>query len=293
MGIANILQLLVSGITIGSVYGLVGLGFVTVYRCSGIVNFAQGEFVMLGGMLTYYLWKTMGLSYPLAAAAAVVIVGLVGIAMYQLIIAPLRRAYGLIIVMATLGFSMLLQSIALVWWGSYPNYLPTFTGEKPLTVGGVAITPQNIWVLLMAAAALLVLYLVNNRTRFGKAMTATATDPLAAGLVGVRTGSMIRWSFGISAVIGAIAGVFVSPVIGITFASGSLLGLKGFVAAVLGGWGKSSGAFVGGLLLGVIETLGAGFLPAGYKDAVAFLVLLIALYFRPSGILGSALTETE
>jgi branched-chain amino acid transport system permease protein len=293
MSIANFLQLLASGITIGSVYGLVALGYVTIYRCSGVVNFAQGEFVMLGAMLTSYLLKSMSLPYPLAAVVAVVAIGIVGILTYQLIIAPLGQAFVLILVMATLGVSMLLQNTALISWGAYPLYLPAFSGNEPVRFGEVAIMSQSLWVLLMTILMLCALYVLNNYTLFGKSMTATATDPLAANLVGLSPGSMIRWSFAISAVMGATAGVFVAPIVPINYAVGAIFGIKGFVAAVLGGWGKSTGAVLGGFVLGVIETFAAGLLPSGYKDAIAFVVLLFILYYRPTGILGSALTEAE
>ncbi len=293
MSIANLLQLLASGITIGAVYGLVGLGYVTIYRCSGVVNFAQGEFVMLGAMLTSYLIKTISLSYPLAAVIAIVTVGILGILTYQLIIAPLGQAFVLILVMATLGVSMLLQNTALISWGAYPLYLPAFSGNEPVRFGEVAIMSQSLWVLLMTVVVLCALYLLNNHTLFGKSMTATATDPLAANLVGLSPGAMIRWSFAISAVIGGTAGVFVAPVVPINYVVGAIFGIKGFVAAVLGGWGKSTGAVLGGLALGIIETFAAGLLPSGYKDAIAFVVFLFILYYRPTGILGSSLTEAE
>ena len=294
MSLANLLQLLASGITIGAVYGLIALGFVTIYRCSGVVNFAQGEFVMLGGMLTHYLLKVMVLPYVLAGVVAVVGIGLVGILTYQLVIAPLGQAIVLMLVMATLGISMFLQNSALIGWGPYPIYLPPFSGDTPVRFGEVAIMSQSLWVLLMTAVVLVALYLLNHHTLFGKSMTATATDPLAANLVGVSTGSMIRWSFAISAVVGAAAGLFVSPLVPMNYGSGAIFGLKGFVAAALGGWGKSTGAVLGGFALGIVETFSAGLLPSGYKDAIAFIVLLLILYYRPSGILGASLAaETD
>jgi branched-chain amino acid transport system permease protein len=288
MSLGNFLQLLASGITIGAVYGLVALSFVTIYRCSGIVNFAQGEFVMIGGLLCAYFLKTTSLPYPVAAAMAVVAVGLIGILTYQVVLVPLGQAIVFSLVMATLGVSMLLQNVALVSWGAYPLYLPPFSAGAPLRFGQVAIMSQSVWVLSMAVVVLVLLYIINQRTRFGKTMTATASDRLAASLVGISTGSMIRWSFAISGMVGAIAGIFVGPVIPLSFGVGAMFGLKGFVAAALGGWGKSTGAVFVGLVLGVIESISAGLLPSGYKDAVAFIVLILILYYRPSGILGAS-----
>jgi branched-chain amino acid transport system permease protein len=290
---ASLIQLVVSGISIGAVYGLVGLGFVTIYRASGVVNFAQGEFVMLGAMMGFNLWKKVGINYPLSCLIAVVAVSIVGLLIYQLIVVPLRGAPPVMIIMGTIGVSVLLQNVALNLWTSYPVFGPSFSGNTPIRIGSVAIESQNLWILGMAIAVVAGLYLLNNKTRVGKAMTATATEPMAAGLVGVRTGSMIRLAFVIAAAIGALAGIFVSPVLPVSFLVGSTLTLKGFVASVLGGWGKPSGALVGGIALGVVETVTGGYVQAGYKDAVAFVLLLVVLSFRPGGLLGSSLTEAE
>ena len=293
MGADIFFQMLIAGIIVGAVYGLVALGYVTIYRCSGVVNFAQGEFAMLGALITMYLLKTTNLSYLVAALVAIVITTLIGLIMYQLVISRLNS--GLIIsqIMATLGVSMFIQGVVLVAWGGYPQALPPFTSSKPFNLGSVSIAPQGLWVVIMAAIVLVGLYVLNNWTFFGKKMTATATDPLAASLVGISRGSMIRWAFTISAAIGATAGLFLAAMVPMNFASGTAFGLKGFVAAVLGGWGKSTGAVVGGLVLGIIETFGTTFLPTGLKDAVAFLVLILILHFRPSGILGSSLVEGD
>lgn len=293
MSAANALQLLVAAITLGAVYGLVALGFVTIYRCSGVVNFAQGEFAMLGALMTIYLLKVGTLPYPASAVLAVVFVVLVGVLVHQLVVAPLRRASLLSLIMATLGVSLFVQNAALVAWGPRGAALPAFSGSEPIRFGEVAIVPQSLWVIAMAVVVLVALYLLNNRTTFGKKMTATATQPLAAGLVGISTGSMIRWSFAISSAVGALAGLFLAAMVPMNFASGTSFGLKGFIAAVLGGWGKASGAMVGGLALGIIETYAAGFLPTGYKDAISFLVLILILYYRPSGIMGASLAEAE
>lgn len=287
------IQLLVSGVAIGSIYGLVALGFVTIYRTSGVVNFAQGDFVMLGAMMPYFLWKSWGIAYPLAAGLAILAVVVLSLLIYHLVIAPLRGASPLMIIIATLGVSIVIEMFALLAWTSYPIYGPAFTGGKPLSIGGVSVQPQEIWVILLGAPVLLGLFYLNSRTRLGKSMTATATDRLGANLVGIRTGSMIRWAFVISAVIGALGGVFISPLLPMVFNIGLILSLKGFVGAVLGGWGRPSGAFVGGLTIGILETFAGGVFQAGYRDGVAFVVLLIVLYFRPQGLLGSSLVETD
>ena len=155
----------------------------------------------------------------------------------------------------------------------------------------MSIPQQGVWIILIAVTIVVILYLVNNRTMFGKKMTATATDPMAASLVGISRRAMISWAFVISAAIGSAGGLALAAMTPMNFASGSAFGFKGFIAAVLGGWGKSSGALVGGIALGIFETFGAAFLPSGYKDAISFLLLLLVMYFRPSGLLGSSLVE--
>ena len=287
MSAMTVLQLIVSGITVGAIYALLGLGFVTIFRSSGVVNFAQGEFTMLGGLLTFYLLKTVSLPYLGAVIVAILVTALIGIAMYQIVIAPLGRAPLLSMVMVTVGASLFIQNTALLVWGPDAVRLPGISGDAPIRLGDVAILPQSPWVLLIAAVILAVLYLLNNHTLMGKAMTATATDPLAASLVGVSTGGMVRLSFAISAGVGALAGIALAPIVPINFIFGALLGMKGLSALILGGWGKATGAVIGGIALGLIETFGASVLPAGYKDAIAFLILIAILYFRPSGILGS------
>lgn len=293
MSTAFIVQTLVSGIAYGSIYGLVALGFVTVYRTSGVINFTQGDFVMVGAMMSYFLWKAWGLPYPLACGVAVLAVVVLSLLIYYIVIRPLGRASPIMIIMATLGASIVVEMFALLAWTSYPIFGPAFTSDTPMEVNGVIIQGQELWVMGIAAVLVGGLFYLNNRTRLGKSMTATATDPLGANLVGIRTGGTIRWAFVISAFIGAVGGIAISPLLPMAFNTGMALSLKGFIGAVLGGWGKPSGAFVGGLLIGVLETLAGGLFLAGYRDAVAFGILLIVLYFRPRGLLGSDLVESE
>lgn len=282
---ANLIQLLVSGVSIGAIYALIALGLLTIYRASQVVNFAQGEFVMLGGMMSYWFWNSLHLPYWLAAVVTVVVVAAVGLVMYQLVIAPLRNASLAMVILATLGVSSLIQAIALLWWDAWPVYGPAFSGEAPVSVGSVGLRTQDLWIIGMAVVVVTALWFLNNHTHLGKTMTAAATEPLAAGFVGIRAGALIRLAFVISASIGAIAGIFMSPVIPFTFNVGGVLVIKGFVAAVLGGWGTASGAMVGGIALGVIETLVGGYLPSGFQDAIAFVILILVLTLLPGGLL--------
>jgi branched-chain amino acid transport system permease protein len=286
-------QLLSSGITIGAIYALVALGFVTISRASQIINFAQGEFVMLGGVIAFFLLNGVKLSYPLVVLIAIMIVILIGFVMYLSVIYPLRKASILILIMATLGSSIFLSSTSGLIFGTLPKTLPPFSGGEPLQIGGISILSQNLWVLLSTFALLIFLYLLSHRTLLGKAMEATSTDPLGADLLGISRNLMVFLAFGVSAGVGAIAGILITPIFFTSYSSGTLLGLKGFIAAVLGGWGKNSGAILGGFVLGVAEALSLAFIPSGYKDAVAFVILLLILHFRPKGILGSPFMDSR
>jgi branched-chain amino acid transport system permease protein len=286
-------QLFTSGITMGAIYALVALGFVTIVRASQIINFAQGEFVMLGGVITFFFIKGAGLSYPLAALMAVIVVVIIGFLLHVLVIYPLRKASVLILIMATMGASIVLSNTSALLFGTLPKALPPFSGERPLEIGGFPIAPQNLWVLGAAFFLLSSLYLLSHRTLLGKAMEASSTDPLGADLVGISRNLMVFFAFGVSAGVGSIAGVLITPLFYTSYNAGTLLGLKGFIAAVLGGWGKNSGAILGGFALGIMESLSVAFIPSGYKDGVAFVILLLILYFRPKGILGSPFIDSR
>jgi branched-chain amino acid transport system permease protein len=286
-------QLLITGITMGAIYALVALGFVTIVRASQIINFAQGEFVMLGAVITFFFIKGVGLPYPLAALMAVIVVVIIGFLLHLLVIYPLRKASVLILIMATLGASIFFSNTSALLFGTLPKALPPFSGERALTMGGLPIAPQDLWVVGAALFLFASLYLLSHRTLLGKAMEASSTDPLGADLVGISRNLMIFLAFGVSAGVGAIAGILITPLFYTSYNAGTLLGLKGFVAAVLGGWGKNSGAILGGFVLGIVESLSIAFIPSGYKDGVAFVMLLLILYFRPKGILGSPFIDSR
>jgi len=291
--LAPLPQLLISGITFGAIYALVGLGFVTIARASQMINFAQGEFVMLGGMMTFFLLREVHLPYSLAALFAILIVILIGFLLHLLVIYPLRKASLPILLMATLGASLFLSSTSALLFGTLPKALPPFSGSGLFEIGKVSIPPQSLFVMGATFVLLLFLYLLSHRTLLGKAMEASSTDPLGADLSGISKNLMIFLAFGVSAGIGSIAGIFITPIFYVSYHSGTLIGLKGFIAAVLGGWGKHSGAILGGFALGVVESLSVAFIPSGYKDAIAFIVLLLILYLRPKGILGSPFIDSR
>jgi len=287
------IQLLVTGITMGSIYALIALGYVTIYKTSRVVNLAQGAFVMFGALFVYSFLDELGLPYWLSAILGIIGVTIVGVIMYLLVIRPLIKVSLVSIILATIALSILFENLALVRWGGYGKTIPAFTGDQAIFIGGVAVFRQSLWVIGLMILVLLGLYLLTNYTRIGKQMTATANDPGAASLSGVNTGRMIILAFAISAAIGALGGIAVTPINSTSYLSGGIYALSGFVAAVLGGWGSSVGAVVGGLILGIVQSLVTGFLPAGYQDAIAFAILILVLYFRPSGVLGVRSAEGE
>lgn len=285
------IQLLVSGIAAGSVYALVGLGFTTIYQTSRVVNFAQGSFVMLGAIFAYSFVSSLGLPFWAAGLLSIAAVVLVSLLMYRLVIAPLLSVSLVSMVMVTIGLSLFFENVILLKWGGYNVPIPPFTGSDPILVRGVAISRQVLWVVGLTALVVTALYLLNNRTRVGKRMRATASNPFAASLVGISPQKMVFLAFTISASIGAIGGLAIGSLTPVSFAAGGIYSLKGFVAAIFGGWGSTGGAVVGGFAIGIIEAVSIGFLPSGYKDAVSFVVLLLVLYLRPQGLLKTPLME--
>jgi len=288
--LAEFLQYLFTGITIGATYALVGLGFAIIYNASHVINFAQGEFLMIGGMSTVMLVGA-GVPMPLAILIAVAAAALVGIAMEKLAIEPAKDADVVPLIIITIGASIFLRGVAQVLWGKEFHALPAFSGDQPIVIGGASIQPQYFWVLGVSVAVVLGLSYFFNRTLVGKAMLATAYNKDAARLMGINTRFVLMLSFALSAMLGAVAGILVAPITFTSYDIGIGLGLKGFVAAVIGGLGSGVGAVVGGLILGVAETMSAGYLSSEYKDAVAFVLILAILFFLPSGLFGKRGTE--
>jgi branched-chain amino acid transport system permease protein len=279
------IQFLVSGLTVGAVYALVALGFTLIYNASDVVNFAQGEFVMLGGMVTVFL-AAAGVALPLAALIATIVAIAVGLLLYWLAIQPARDASPVTLIIITIGASILLRGIAQIVFDKQFHKLPSISGDTPVQVLGAAVQPQSFWVLGGTAVIVLLLYSFFERTVLGKAVLATAANRLAARLVGINTATIMALAFGGSAAIGAVAGILITPITLTSYDVGTLLALKGFAAAMLGGMGNPLGAVAGGLLLGLLESFGVGYISSAYKDAVAFVVILIVLFAAPQGLFG-------
>ena len=279
------LQFLFSGLTVGAIYALVAVGFTLIYSSSDVINFAQGEFVMIGGMGTYVL-SAAGVPLPIAALLAIVIAVAVGLLLHRLAIEPARDASAVTLIIITIGASILLRGVAGVAFDKNFHSLPPFLGAEPWLVGGATILPQSVIVLSGAGIIVLLLWLFMRRTLYGKATLATAANRMATRLVGIDTSRVVMLSFAISAAIGAIGGILVTPIVLTSYDVGTLLALKGFAAAMLGGIGNPVGAIAGGLLLGLLEAFGAGYVSSSYKDAIAFLVILAVLFALPQGLFG-------
>lgn len=284
----DLLQYTVSGLTIGVIYALVAIGYNIIYNVTEIINFAQGEFVMLGGLFAVFFLETLHFPIAIAFFAAIVAVGIVGYAMERLVIRRARNASVLSLIIITIAVSILLKGGAMLWWGKDPYSLPAFTSGHPILIGGAAIQLQALWVLAVSTVVVVSLTFFFHRSLYGKAMLACADNPAAARMVGIRVRQMVLLSFVLSAAIGAAAGVVITPISLMEYDRGAMLGLKGFGAAVLGGLGNFYGALVAGLLLGLAETFCAGYLSSGYKDAVALIMLLLVLFFKPEGLFGSS-----
>ncbi|MBT9292436.1 branched-chain amino acid ABC transporter permease [Prosthecodimorpha staleyi] len=287
---AELLQFIFSGLTVGAVYALVALGFTIIYNASDVVNFAQGEFVMLGGMATVFL-AAAGLPLPLAAIAAVVVTVAVGLGLYLFAIKPARGASAVTLIIITIGASIALRGAAQIVFDKQFHRLPSFSGDDPIHILGATILPQSLWVIGGAGVILAALWWFFRVTLTGKAVLATAANRLAASLVGIDTRFVVGLSFALSAAIGAIAGILVAPITLTSYEVGTMLALKGFAAAMLGGMGNPIGAVAGGLLIGLLEAFGAGYLSSTYKDAFAFVVILLVLFVMPGGLFGARSVE--
>ena len=288
--LAQFLQFLFSGITMGLTYVLAALGFSIIYNASGVINFAQGEFIMLGGMATVAL-TALGLPLPAAIAIAVGVAVSAGLLVQKLAIERARNASVVSLIIITIGASLVIRGLVQVALGKDSHALKAFSGDAPLTLLGATLLPQNLWVVALSAAVVAGLSWFFGRTLTGKAMLATSHNRLAANLVGINTRNILLLAFGLAAALGSVAGIMVAPITYTSYDIGVMFGLKGFVAAVLGGLGNSAGAVLGGLLLGIAEAMTAGYISSSYKDAMPFVLILLVLFFMPRGLLGANVTE--
>ena len=288
--LAQFLQFLFSGVTVGATYALAALGFTLIYNASNVINFAQGEFIMLGGMLAV-VFTQAGLPLPAALALAILVPAIVGVLIEKLAIEPVKGAETVTLIIITIGASLVIRGLTAVFLGKNTHSLPPFSGDTPIEILGATLLPQSLWVLGVTALVVVALWYFFNRTLQGKAMLATSFNRLAAELVGINTSWVLFMSFAMSAALGALGGILLTPITMTSYDVGIMLGLKGFVAAVLGGLGNGLGAVVGGLLVGILEAMGAGYISSAYKDAIPFVLILFILFFMPRGLFGGKSTD--
>jgi len=283
-------QIALSGIAVGCIYGLIGIGFCVIYNASGIVNFAQGAFVMMGGMIAYSALTAFGLPLLLAAAVAIVAVAAVGVIIERVVVRPLwdRKATMFVMILATLAAQIVVERLALIVAGDQPRTLPPFSDLPPIRVGAVAISYQFLWIVGVSLLLIVLLDQFFKRTKTGKAMRACAFNREAASLQGINVSRMLSLSFALSAGLGAIAGVLITPTQYTSFNVGVPFAISGFIAAIVGGFGHPLGAFMGGIMLGLAQSIAIVAFCAGFKNVAALSVLLIFLFIRPGGILGES-----
>jgi branched-chain amino acid transport system permease protein len=284
------LQFLFSGLTVGAAYALAALGFTLIYNASNVINFAQGEFIMLGGMLTVF-FLAAGLPTPVAVLLAILVPATVGILIEKLAIEPAKGADVTSLIIITIGASLVIRGVVQVFLGKGTHSFPAFSGSQPIEIYGATLLPQSLWVLGVAALVVLGLGWFFSRTLLGKAILATSYNRLAAQLVGIDTNQVLFISYALSGALGAVGGILLTPITLTSYDVGIMLGLKGFVAAVVGGLGNGLGAVLGGLLVGILEAMGAGYISSAYKDAIPFVLILFILFFMPRGLFGGRSTE--
>jgi branched-chain amino acid transport system permease protein len=286
--LTDLIQFIFMGIQRGSIYAMVAMGFNIIYNATGIINFAQGEFVVLGGLMMVTLTMALNLSVVFAFILSVAFVTVVGILMERFTINPVKSPSVLRLIIITIAVSIILKGGAMIIWGKESHFMNHFSGEEPLEFLGATLLPQSLWIIGILIFIVIGFIAFFNFTMTGKCMRACAINRDAARLAGINDRKMVMLSFALSAGIGAIAGIIITPIIQMDYTRGALLGLKGFGAAVVGGLGNSMGAVLAGLLLGVIEALSAGYISSHYMDALALMILLVVLFVRPSGIFGSS-----
>jgi branched-chain amino acid transport system permease protein len=277
-------QFIVSGLATGAIYALVAVGFVVIHNVTGIINFAQGEFAMAGAFAAVIFYEH-GLPLPLACLLAAAVAALVGLVTWYAALRGAARSSPVLQIIITIGVSIALRGLALFVFGSSPRALPAFSAGE-VHLGNAVVAAQEIWILGIVVLLMTLLWLLFEKTRIGAALLAASINRDAARLMGIDPLRMSAIAFALGAALAGIAGFAIAPVTFATYDMGLSLGLKGFVAAVLGGVVSIPGAVIGGLSLGILESLGTAYVPSGWRDAIAFGILLLVLFVRPQGVFG-------
>jgi branched-chain amino acid transport system permease protein len=284
-------QLLFTGIGIGSIYAMVSLGFVLLIRSANVVNFAQGEFSMLGAYLMLILLMSFGVPYLIALIVSVIVMGVFGIVFGLVTYWPLRTRGQIPVIISTIGAGILLENTILATYGPSPQVLPGVFNASGVLVGNIFMDSQYLSIIFTAFVLLALQYVIFEKTMVGKKIQATSQDRETAGLLGIPVVTLIFGIFFYSAALGGLAGILVAPILFVSVGIASVVALKAFAANIIGGFGSIPGAIIGGLLIGIVETLGAAYISVPYKDAYAFIMLIAVLLVRPQGLFGERISE--
>lgn len=290
----DILYYLVNGLPIGAIYALVALGYSLIYASAGVLNWSQGDMVMLGAFIGYNLHCLLGLNFILALLITTPAVACIGMLVERIVLGSLRKRSSppVNVVIGTLGVAIICRNLALAIWGPDAQLFRSPVGSVPVEIGTLRLFPQDIFILILGIALMILLQYFLKYTREGKALRAVAQDRMAASLMGIDVGKSDTLAFAASAAMGAVAGILIAPLFFVTFNMGAGIGLKGFVAAVVGGLGNIPGAIGGGFFLGLIESFASGKISSGYRDAIAFTVLILILWLKPAGLFSKITKET-
>jgi len=289
--VTDILQALFASLTVGSMYALVALGVALIYNSTNIINFAQGEFVMLGGMTMVTLYGQLKWPLYLSIPVTIAVTVLVGMGLMKVSYRPGKSTSLITVLIITIGASLFISGSAMHIWDTDIHRYEPFSGDAPLKLWGAAIAPQSLWVIGLTLAVVVLLVVYFQFTIYGKAMKACALDRTAAGLLGIRVKKMVLLSFAMSAALGCVAGIIMTPLTMVDYSGGMLLAIKGFSAAMLGGMGSFVGAVIGGFVFAFLESFAAAFLTSRFKELVTFIVIINVLLFLPRGIMGPRVKE--
>lgn len=282
-------QLLISALLSGSIYGLIALGYSLIYRASGIMNLAQGDLMCLGGFLGYTFFSVMKLPFLVSLVLTVVCCFIIGCILEKFVIRPIfkRSTTTSVIILATVAVSYIIQSLEIVGWGAAPLSMPSFLKTSTVTIFGVIYQTESLLCIAIAIISMLSIHFFMKKSRFGVAMRAAAMDPLAAGSCGINVNSTTRITWAISTTVAGLAGMMVGPLYGITTTLGTAMSAKGFASAVVGGYGDMYGAILGGGVLAGLETFSAGYISSAMKQLIAYVTVLLILFVKPRGLMNA------
>ena len=284
------LQQVLNGLTNGSIYALLAIGITMIYKSLGMLNFAHGDTIMVSAFICLTLTK-MGIPLPAAILMTVIIASFIGLGLEKFIYRRLEFGSFTNLLIATVGVSYVMKNMAIVIWGAEPQIFPSLFSTTPIDLGGLLLLPQNIGIILISVGLVIILQLFFYKTKSGKQMRAASTDSEGAAMMGINVGRCRLLTFGISAAFAAVAGILLAPIFYVSVDMGTLVGLKAFSAAVLGGFGNIMGAMIGGIILGIAEALGATYISTAYKDVISFVLLFLVLYFKPTGLFAKRIEQ--